>query len=299
MAQQVRQGGYRLINPLLECEIGEETIGNAEVMPSKNAIEDLIKARTKRYGLTHVSVYYRDLNNGPWFGINEREKFAAASLLKVPLMMTYLKLAEKDHRLLARRILYKKGGEDYNLMLSVKPSRQIVPGSSYSVDEMLYMLIVYSDNNANELLSKNVEQNEWVKTYHDSGVHVPSSDGDDYSVKEYASFFRILFNSSYLSRDMSEKALLYLSEVEFQSGIVAGVPPNTMVAHKYGERAMGDRGEIKQLHDCGIVYYPGNPYLLCIMTRGSEFATLDDMISEISHRIYQDIDFRFRQSRKK
>jgi len=28
-----------------------------------------------------------------------------------------------------------------------------------------------------------------------------------------------------------------------------------------------------QLHDCGIVYYPETPYLLCVMTKGWNFET--------------------------
>ena len=42
-----------------------------------------------------VSVYYRDLLDGPWFGINESVEYNPASMMKVPVMVaevTYLKL---------------------------------------------------------------------------------------------------------------------------------------------------------------------------------------------------------------
>ena len=42
----------------------------------------------------------------------------------------------------------------------------------------------------------------------------------------------------------------------------------------------------KQLHDCGIIYYPGNPYLLCVMTRGDSFGELSSTIRDISDIIY-------------
>lgn len=86
------------------------------------------------------------------------------------------------------------------------------------------------------------------------------------SVTEYTSCFRILFNSSYLSRERSELALRYLALPDFTLGINKGVPPDITVAQKYGEHAYLD---VKELHDCGIVYYPNMPYLLCIMTKGS------------------------------
>ena len=89
---------------------------------------------------------------------------------------------------------------------------------------------------------------------------------------------------------MSEKALSYMSEVDFKQGLVAGVPGGIAIAHKFGEKTVGASGEIKQLHDCGIVYYPNNPYLLCVMSRGDSFEYLDDTIREISHIVYEEVD---------
>ena len=109
------------------------------------------------------------------------------------------------------------------------------------------------------------------------------------SAENYASFFRVLFNASYLSRSLSEKALSLLAQSDFKDGLVAGVPPGIKVAHKFGFRITGINGEIKQLHDCGIIYYPRHPYLLCIMTSGKSYEYLDDAIKELSRVVYQEI----------
>jgi hypothetical protein len=66
---------------------------------------------------------------------------------------------------------------------------------------------------------------------------------------------------------------------------------NIPVAHKFGERT-GFAGGVKQLHDCGIVYYPKNPYLLCIMTRGTDFTKLESTIAAVSKMVYQEFDSR-------
>ena len=113
-------------------------------------------------------------------------------------------------------------------------------------------------------------------------------------VRMYASFFRVLFIASYLNKEMSQKALAYLMRSDFNEGIVAGVPPSVLVAHKFGERVSGARLEDRQLHDCGIVYYPNSPYLLCIMSRGSDFTTLDDIIKDLSLLVYKEVDRRHR-----
>ncbi len=110
------------------------------------------------------------------------------------------------------------------------------------------------------------------------------------TVRGYASLFRILFNASYLNVENSEKVLSWLSETEYRSGLVAGVPADVKVAHKFGERLYAN--DIKELHDCGIIYFPENPYLLCVMTRGSDFAALEALISEISRILYEEINSR-------
>lgn len=86
------------------------------------------------------------------------------------------------------------------------------------------------------------------------------------TVKEYASFFRILFNSSYLSADNSERALNLLAHTEYHDALPS--PQGVVVAHKFGEA--GTENIERQLHDCGIVYLPDHPYLACIMTRGRD-----------------------------
>ena len=83
-----------------------------------------------------------------------------------------------------------------------------------------------------------------------------------------------------------------LSEVKFNKGILNGVPENILVAHKFGEMQTVE-GE-RQFHDCGIVYYPKHPYLLCVMTRGQNWDELSSTIGETSKEIYTDIDQRYK-----
>lgn len=91
---------------------------------------------------------------------------------------------------------------------------------------------------------------------------------------------------------MSERALNLLSRVEFNEGISKGLPSNTIFAHKFGERELANG--VSQLHDCGIVYYPGHPYVICVMTRGSDFKTLSDTIAEISRITFSEISRKYR-----
>ena len=71
---------------------------------------------------------------------------------------------------------------------------------------------------------------------------------------------------------------------------MAELPNDIVVAHKFGERDLEDN--TKQLHDCGVVYYPQNPYLICIMTHGQSYKSLERIIQHISGKVYKEVDSR-------
>jgi len=152
-------------------------------------------------------------------------------------------------------------------------------------------MIVYSDNNAFTFLTKIVDPVQLDRVYSSLRLLNPRSmkDDDFLSVQTYESFFRVLYNASYVSRDSSEWALEILSKSEFRSGLVSGVPPSVKVSHKFGEKSDASEGSV-QLHDCGIVYYPRHPYLLCVMSKGPNFELLDDVIAEISRIAFTEVD---------
>lgn len=276
---------YKFINPLLECE-SIENMTNKKINDIKSSVQDLIDEEINKKNTNFISVYFRDLNNGPWFGINENEKFTPGSLLKVPIMMSVFKSAESNFAFLQKKIPYNGGSETSQYF---KPEKEIEAGKKYSVEELTGYMIKYSDNNAGFLLVSALTLEQLRSSYADLGIEEPSDYRYYLPIQTYASFFRILFNATYLNREFSEKALKLLSEATFKKGLRAGVPPGVAVSHKFGEIDLaGDGG--KQLHDCGIIYEPSNPYLLCVMTRGNDFEKLSDVIGKISSGVYKAIN---------
>ncbi len=276
---EIREGGYQFINPLLDCEADLDSLG-ISLKNLKSDVESLIEE--SKNGVTETSVYFRDLKNGPWFGIGEEKEFSPASLLKVPVMIAYLKASEVDPGVLEKKILKDK---------KPAPGEEAFPEEDYSVKELIEKMIVDSDNEAFRLLVYNRDVKDVKKVHEDLGVSFPSeTEGNDFiSPQQYSSFFRILYNASYLNRTNSEKSLEILSRAKFKEGLVAGVPGNITVSHKFGSEADNDP-VIKQLHDCGIIYHPQHPYLLCIMTKGTHYDDQVSLIREISKLVYQEID---------
>jgi beta-lactamase class A len=289
---QVRSGGYQFINPLLECEIMPES-GVQELRPASETVRRVINQYVERGVLTDSAVYFRDLNNGPWFGSNERALFAPASLFKVPLMVAVLKQAESNPSLLSQVLEFEAPVMESLVTQNIDPSTPIEPGKSYTVEELLERMIAQSDNEAMALLSTSIDEQSLLAVERDLGLVVAEgADGERaITVKSYAGIFRMLFNASYLNRQMSEKALGILSKSAYTAGIPAKLPDDIIVAHKFGERVMStlDGTVQKQLHDCGIVYFPDRPYLLCVMTRGSDLQQLTKVVRDVSEVVYNDV----------
>jgi hypothetical protein len=87
-----------------------------------------------------------------------------------------------------------------------------------------------------------------------------------------------------------------LIQAHFPDGIEGGVPKNTPIAQKFGERLVKAGNDTNsptlynELHSCGIIFYPEHPYLLCIMTKGNNFTNLSQLIQSISKTVYEEVD---------
>lgn len=275
-----------LIHPLLDTE----DFSFKEVRPFKFKLEKLRERLQKEKKITVMALYFRDLDNGLAFGIDQQTPFLPASLLKLPVMLALLKKHEYDPQLLERRVALRAApaGE---VAPVYPPSKRLTPGKEYTVDELLTAMIGRSDNDATNTLLGALSVTDYTRVFDDLALRIPNvrDENDPITVREYAAFFRILYNASYLDKDRSQKALEYLAAAEFDHALRAGVPKPVVVAHKFGEAGREDAKE-RQLHDCGIVYHPETPYVLCVMTRGEDTAALAAAIREASRITYEAVN---------
>jgi len=275
-------------NPLLECAELPEQLSIRDRLGLQSKIEALIADKKKSGALVNASVYYRDLNNGPWFGVNEDEKFSPASLLKVPLAMWYYWKADEDPQILQDQIKYISSAGHSEVHFA--PRKKLEVGNTYAVDEIIHIMLKESDNEAAAVLAKFSGKDGATRVYEDFGIP-PLIDETSYfiDVRTYSSFFRILYNATYLGRFYSEHVLGLMHESSFTQGLVAGVPDTVRVSHKFGEKVIDESVPLRQLHDCGIVYAEPSPYMLCVMTQGKDFDELANIISLISSTIYTEV----------
>jgi beta-lactamase class A len=273
-----------------------ETRKIRELKPFRYKVDALIQEMIDDEDASSVSVYFRDLDNGNWFGIREDERFSPESQLKIPILIAYFKWSETNPLVLRKKILFRGVGVQPapRYLRSPKP---LVAGSTYAVNDLLFRMTAYGDNDAYALLLANLPSAYLQKVTKDLYVNYdPQVTGDSLTLSAYASYFRVLFNASYLNEEMSEKALRYLARSVFRDGMASGIPPDVNIASKTGERVIkildieGVPAEILQLHEFGIIYHPERPFLLGITARGSDFRKLARVIRDITSLVSSEVD---------
>jgi beta-lactamase class A len=286
---------YTYVSGIVVCG-PPDIISKADYEGLRVSISSYITSQEASGSVKDVAVYFRDLVHGPTFGINALENYAPASLLKLPLALAYMNVVDTYPGLLEKKIGYT-GTTTQTLEQTFTPAVSIESGRFYSIRDMIFNMLVYSDNKSYTVLGNYFENDipngnqSLYQAYQDLGILAPQETLDqNISVHSYASIFRSLYNASYLDPKPSEEILSWLTQSTFKLGLVAGVPQSIKVAHKFGEFTFPDNSH--QLHDCGIIYYPGNPYLLCIMTKGTDWNALEKTIQTISTMTYTEVDSR-------
>lgn len=275
---------YKYINPLLYSDTPRDDA--APYNSLMKVFESDVSSSTRNGVVTNMSVYYRDLDTGHWTGVNENELYRPSSMLKVVVLMAVLQVAEQDPSFLTKQVYYASTDHSDQYY---KPAQ--LPSGYYTIQRLVNAMIIDSDNDALSTLQSDPhvgsEFNDMYALFR--LPQVSTSSPDFMSPKSYSVLFRSLYNSTLFPWSLSEQILDLLTHTTFTAGLVAGVPAGTTVAHKFGENTgTAPDGTIveRELHDCGIIYYPHHPYFLCVMTQGADFGALGNAIAAISRDTY-------------
>ncbi len=300
---QLRLKGSRLVQPLLLCDTTPGTDPSQALQTIERALDNAILKGKEKQRITTASIYYRDLKTGGQVYLNQDESFFPSSLRKVPLMIALLKAAETTPDIMDK-INVKIAGEDQNDVQEIVPKEAAEIGKTYLVKDLMEKMIRYSDNNAaggiqfltgiNDL--KEVFENLYVPmvvTPTSKNISKDPTNVEGMTAHQFSFFLRVLYNATYLNKEFSERALRLMTEVDFQEGLVAGVPKHILVAHKFGLLSIKEKNGVvvsRQLHDCGIIYHTASPYILCVMTKSSAaLPEIEQFIRDASAIVYQEV----------
>jgi beta-lactamase class A len=239
-----------------------------------------LKKEVEPYG-SSFGFYFEYLPTGTSIGVNEKNEFHAASLFKLPVVMAYYRMKErtktKDDPMVTIKQdqlnnefgnLWKKG-EGYKLNLS----------------EAVRLAIEESDNTAAQVVTSNITKEDFNAVYEGLDINLETDkEGAILTAKSYSSILKALYFSSVLNKDSSSEILALLTKTKFPDKLAAGIPDKVVVAHKIGDFKDKD-GKNEAFTDCGIVYVPRRPYVLCMLSVGDE-QTARERMQKTSKTIY-------------
>lgn len=257
----------------------------------KDQVATYLKKEEDKGELEDFSFYFKDLNTPFWFGVNEQASFTPASLYKLPIAIATYKQSEMEGggAFLKKSVIYTQDIDTINKSISGNDGTRLVVGNSYVVEDLIKIMLKESDNGAKNLLISVLDKKYITELFSLLDISMQNNQGYDVSSRNYALFLRVLYNASYLYVAHSEYLLSLLTTSDFKEGLIAGVPGDVQVAHKFGTYTTTERGETYTvLHDCGIVYHTDRPYIICFMTKGKSIKYLFSIITEVSRMVFDE-----------
>ncbi|MDE1919620.1 MAG: serine hydrolase [Patescibacteria group bacterium] len=289
----VKNTPYEFVRPLLGIAIpksydqGKWDPLRAEVLQTAAALPES--------ALVRYAYYFKDLTTGAWTGVNEKDQYDPASMLKLVVAIAVYKQSETTPGFLSRELTYTQDLANINAAFPFAPPVALKVGESYTVPFLLKEMLSDSDNAAKDLLLSSIDQATIDRTYTDLSIPKPDDlDSNGYTISpvDYTRFLRVLYYGTYdISWSNSNRLLQLLNGATFTNGLVAGIPNTVPVAHKYGEHVIGANGVEQgvELSDCGIVYHPKSPYTICVMTEGKNPLVLANFIARLSRVTYDEV----------
>lgn len=227
----------------------------------------------------NYSFYAEYLPTGTSIKMNQDNPMIGASLLKVPVVMNLLHASETGVIDLGQKISMQTGDID-------KRSGTLWEegvGHTITIKDAARLAIVDSDNTAVNMLigatSGKINLFGQVIDELDVELSAESSTQTGLGAQGYSSMLKCLYLSCFNTYANSQQILSWMAESNGPPRLKALLPPGLTVAHKYGTS-----GGVSE-SDCGIVYLPKRPYLLCIMV-GTNEQQANAIIASISKKVY-------------
>jgi len=257
-----KQNDFQFLSKRIFVENQNDILIN--FIPLRQAMREYINKQEGKVG-----AYFEYLPSGTSIGVNDKVEIRLASLSKVPIVMSIFKKIERGQMSPSDMLVIEKNHLDQGFGTLWKRGE----GAELSVQELIELTLIESDNTAYNVLLGHLTGQELNEVYRslDISITVGTKEDEKYlrvSPKNYSSIFRSLYLSSFLSQNNSNHILEILTQTTFNDKIAAGVPDTIKVAHKIGTFEGVDTLQ-NVFIDCGIIYIPNRPYILCAFVLGT------------------------------
>lgn len=243
----------------------------------------------KQYPSIQPAVFVWNYDNGKFVDINASKVYPTASIIKIPVLINLFKAIEANQLTIYDRMAitpyFQADGSGH---LKYRPV-----GESYTIDQLARFMIQESDNTATNMIISSVGSMEDVNT----GIRrwglkntrinnwLPDIAGTNFSTpRDLATMLYNLDNPGFLNINSREYIIDYMSHVENNRLIQAGLDKKALFIHK-----TGDIG--KMLGDAGIVFTPSGKKYICVILANRPYNSPlgKEFIQKASRTIYNSI----------
>ncbi len=235
------------------------------------------------------AVWIEDLGTG-WVAAHQEDKaFPAASVVKVPILVTCLQRAQEGELDLAEPVTLRgRDKADGSGVLKELPN-----GSRLTVGELAELMVTRSDNTAANLLISRLGMEPLNRSFLEMGLTGTrlSRKMMDFSqrkngvenwttARDVSLVFRKIYRGERMSSAVAKRCLDLLVQQKVNDRIPALLPPGTVVAHKTGlEKGV--------CHDSGILFTENGAVLLCVLTKnGGKAKPAKGFIARVAARAF-------------
>ncbi|MEW6493627.1 MAG: serine hydrolase [Cyanobacteriota bacterium] len=255
---------------------------NQEIMPLKAQVQAVVANNPN----LQPGVFIVDLDTGAYIEVNSQSTFAAASTIKVPILVALFKDVDEgkvrlDETLTLQSEMIATGSGD----LQYKKL-----GTKYTVLELATKMIVISDNTAtNMLISRlggmdvlNQRFRSWGLTATALNNPLPDLEGTNVtSPQELANLISVVNQGRLVSLASRDRMLNIMQNNQIDSLLPKGLGQGAVIAHKTGNIG-------SMLADVGLVNMPtGKRYIISVMVkRPFNDPSAQELIRQISQTAY-------------
>lgn len=278
---------------VLTCKGAEEVAQRRRILERrKNAwsrLQQTIRRQNNSFKGS-AGIVIKDLATGWEIGINKSQRFAAASMVKIPIMAACFKAAADGRLSLAEEIRLDPGD-----IISGSGVLKTMPcGSSYSVEKLIELMICQSDNTATNILIGKLGERYLNSFFSRAGLRNTCLRRKmmDFSkrkqgvenfttAEDICLILEQIYRKKFISAQVSDKCMDMLLRQKMKDRIPKQLPKNTPIAHKTGlERSV--------CHDAGIVFAPKGDFMICVLTKskGGPYKMMKDFISRMALAVY-------------
>ena len=235
-----------------------------------------------------VGFYYKNLVSGEVFAYQAEERFEAASVIKIPIMVEVFRQVEE-------------GILDFNQMITVHKEDKMPScgaltymhdGLRVTLKDLTTLMIILSDNTATNLLINLLGMEQINRTLLNLSITkttinrllfdaIKAERGIQNYItpKEITYLLELMYEGKLISQTASDEMLRILSNQRLNGKIPFYITDGTKVAHKTGE----DSGIS---HDVGIVYAK-DPFVVAFCSNQVEVPTFERLIQEVTRNLME------------